>query len=86
MSLGLLLRSPISAISIGVAWLLVIENIIAATVKGSGRWMPGQLITTISTGGDGNSSYSHAILIVFTYLAIAALGVAILFKRRDVAN
>ena len=33
MILGLLFRSPISAISLGVAWLLVIENIIAATVK-----------------------------------------------------
>ena len=86
MALGLLLRSPISAISIGVAWLLVIENIIAATVKGSGRWMPGQLITTISSGGDFNSSYSHAILILASYLVIASLGVAILFKRRDVAN
>jgi ABC-2 type transport system permease protein len=41
MILGLLLRSPISAISIGVAWLLVVENIIAATVKNSGiQWQP----------------------------------------------
>jgi ABC-2 type transport system permease protein len=86
MILGLLLRSPISSISLGVAWLLVIENIIAATVKQSGKWMPGQLITTISSGGDINSSYSHAIIVVSAYLAVAALIVGVLFKRRDVAN
>lgn len=86
MILGLLFRSPISAISLGVAWLLVIENIIAATVKNSGKWMPGQLISTIASGGDINASYTHAILIVAAYLALGAVFVGVLFQRRDVAN
>ncbi len=86
MILGLLFRSPIPAISIGVAWLLIVENIIAATVKNSGKWMPGQLMTTIASGGDLTATYSHAILMVTAYLAAGAIVVGILFRRRDVSN
>lgn len=86
MILGLLLRSPISAISIGVAWLLVVENIIAATVKHSGKWLPGQLMNTIAAGGDFNATYSHALLVLFAYLAVGVLVASVLFRRRDVTN
>lgn len=86
MILGLLFRSSISAISIGVAWLLVIENIIAATVKNSGRWMPGQLMSTIASGGDLTASYTHAIISIAAYLAFGAVVAGVLFRRRDVAD
>lgn len=86
MILGLFLRSPISAISIGVAWLLVVENIIAATVKNSGKWMPGQLINTVAAGGDFNATYSHALFVLSSYLAVGVLVASVLFRRRDVTN
>lgn len=86
MLLGLLLRSPISSISLGVAWLLVVENIIAAFVKHSGKWLPGQLMSSIASGGDINASYSHAVIVLSAYLALSAVIVGVLFKRRDVAN
>lgn len=86
MILGLLLRSPISAISIGVAWLLVVENIIAATVKHSGKWMPGQLMTSVASGGDFTASYSHALLVLSGYLVIGVVAASVLFSRRDVTN
>lgn len=86
MILGLLLRSPISAISIGVAWLLVVENIVAATVNNSGQWMPGQMMTTIATGGDISASYSHALFVVAGYLFVGISVSSVLFSRRDVSN
>lgn len=86
MILGILLRSPISAISIGVAWLLVVENILAATVKNSAKWMPGQMMNTVAAGGDFNASYSHSLLILAGYLAIGILVASVLFRRRDVTN
>jgi len=86
MILGLLFRSPITAISIGVAWLLIIENIIEATVKNSGKWLPGQMINSIAAGGDFNSSYSHAIVSVSVFLLAGSLIVGVLFRRRDVSN
>lgn len=86
MILGLVLRSPISSISIGVGWLLVVESLIAVTVKKSGRWMPGQLINSIAAGGDFNANYSHAVLVLSAYLAVGVIVVSVLFRRRDVSN
>ena len=86
MILGLLLRSPISAISIGLAWLMVVENLIAAVVHHSAKWMPGQMITTISSGGDHNASYSYALIYLAIFLVISFGLVAFLFQRRDVSN
>ena len=83
MALGILLRSPISAISIGVGWLLVVENIIAAAWKASINWLPGQLMGVISNGSE---NYGSALLKIGVFLTILLLAVSFLFNRRDVAN
>ena len=86
MILGLLLRSPISAISLGVIWLLIVENILIA-VKGSlGKWMPGNLMSTIAVGGTDDVPYSHSITMIAIYLILSSAIVITLFKRRDVSN
>jgi ABC-type transport system involved in multi-copper enzyme maturation permease subunit len=86
MILGLLLRSPISAISLGVIWLLIVENILIAVKASLGKWMPGNLMSTIAVGGTDDLSYTHSVTMVAIYLVIGTTIVAILFKRRDVSN
>jgi ABC-2 type transport system permease protein len=86
MILGLLLRSPISAISIGVLWLLIIENLIGAVKPVTLDWMPGNQLTTIAQGGTPEVSYSHALTLGTSYVFLGAIVAAILFSRRDVAN
>ena len=86
MVLGLLLRSPISAISIGVLWLLIIENLIGAVKPETLDWMPGNQLATIAQGGTPELSYSHALTLGSAYVFLGAIVAAILFSRRDVAN
>ena len=86
MILGLLLRSPISAISLGVIWLLIVENILIAVKSNLGNWMPGSLMSTIAVGGTEDISYTHATSMVAIYLLISTGFVVLLFKRRDVSN
>lgn len=91
MLLGLIFRSPISAISIGSAYLLVVESIISIAWKPASNWMPGNLLSVISSGGapigvENAPTYSQALLRVAAYLISASLITATLFKRRDVAN
>jgi ABC-type transport system involved in multi-copper enzyme maturation permease subunit len=86
MILGLLLRSPISAISLGVIWLLIVENILIAVKASLGKWMPGNLMSTIAVGGTDEVSYAHSITMVAIYLVASAAIVVTLFKRRDVSN
>lgn len=91
MLLGLIFRSPISSISIGTAYMLVVESIITIAWKPTSNWMPGSLLSVVATGGapigiENVPTYSQALLRVVLYLIGASVIVATLFKRRDVAN
>jgi ABC-type transport system involved in multi-copper enzyme maturation permease subunit len=91
MILGLLFRSPISAISIGVGWLLVIESILSLAWRPSGDWMPGTLLAIVAAGGSPIGvtdipSYSQALIRVALFLLAGSLATGFLFKKRDVSN
>ena len=86
MILGLLFRSPISAIATGVIWSLILESILGIVVSSSLKWLPGQNFTNIAQGGSTDVGYKWSMLISGIYLGVAFAIVAILFKRRDVAN
>lgn len=91
MALGLLLRSPISAISLGVLWLLIVENLLIVAKNSLQSWLPGAQLSTIASGGQaiGMSSgieYSQALLVGGIYVVVSAAVASILFVRRDVSN
>lgn len=86
MIMGLLLRSPISAISIGVIWILIIENILGAVESSTLDWLPGNQLNVIAMGGTPQVSYSHGMTLAAIYIGVGAIIAAVLFSRRDVAN
>jgi ABC-type transport system involved in multi-copper enzyme maturation permease subunit len=86
MVLGIILRSPISSISIGVLWLLIVENIVGALKSSTLNWLPGNQLSTIATGGSENVSYSHALSLSAIYVSVALVIATVLFTKRDVSN
>jgi ABC-type transport system involved in multi-copper enzyme maturation permease subunit len=86
MILGLLFRSPISAISIGVIWNLIIEGLLAVFVTSLEKFFPGQLLSVVAQGGTEKISYQYALFVSYGFLLFGLAVVAILFKKRDVAN
>lgn len=60
-ALGLLLRSAAAAIALAAAWLLPVESLLAAAVGDPARWLPGQLLGDVVTGG-GDVGYATALL------------------------
>jgi hypothetical protein len=86
MILGLLFRSPISAISIGVIWNLIIEGLLAVFVTSLEKYFPGQLLSVVAQGGTEKISYQYALFASYGFLLFGLAVVAILFKKRDVAN
>ena len=86
MVLGLLLRSPISAISFGVLWLLIVETLLIAVKNSLQSWMPGYQLSTIASGGSADVTYTHALATGGAYVLVGAVVASILFVRRDVAN
>jgi hypothetical protein len=86
MILGLLFRSPISAISIGVIWNLIVEGLLSIFVEDLAKYFPGQLLSTVALGGTEEISYQYALFTSYGFLAAGMVIVAVLFKRRDVSN
>jgi hypothetical protein len=82
----LLFRSPISSISIGVIWNLIIEGLLSVFVTDLERYFPGQLLSVVAQGGNSEISYQYALLVSYSFLLTGLIFVAILFKKRDVAN
>jgi ABC-2 type transport system permease protein len=87
-ALAILLRSPVAAIGLAVAWFLPIEGILTATVDGASRWLPGQQLQVIATHTTPSlaavPSIDHALLVVGGYIVILAGAAALSFIRRDV--
>ena len=86
MILGLLFRSPITAISIGVLWSLILESILAAAIRSTLKWLPAQNMGNIAEGGSPTLSYTHSIILSLGFLGVGLAIVSLLFKRRDVSN
>ena len=81
---GLLLRSPASAVVVGFVYLLPVEGILGAVVRNADRWLPGLQMAAISSGGTGNVTFSHALVVGAAYAALAAVAGMMLFARRDI--
>jgi ABC-type transport system involved in multi-copper enzyme maturation permease subunit len=86
MILGLLFRSPISAISIGVIWNLIIEGLLSVFINDLTKYFPGQLLSVVAQGGTKDISYQYALITSYSILLTGLAIVAFLFKRRDVSN
>jgi ABC-2 type transport system permease protein len=82
--LATVLRSTAVAIAGGLAYVLVVENLLVATWSGGAQWLPGQLIDTIARGGTTAVSYTSALGLVGLYLLVAGVVAGALFQRRDV--
>lgn len=87
MAIGIILRSPISSLAIGLIWFVIVENILGGLIVSTMKWLPGQnLILVGDGGGSGAVSYSHALVVGLAFVALFAVVAATLFKKRDVAS
>ena len=68
MIMGLLLRSPISSIAIGVLWILIIESLLGAVKSSTLDWLPGNQLQVIAMGGTPQVSYSHGMTLAAIYI------------------
>jgi hypothetical protein len=84
---GQFLRSAVAAVIVGLAWLLVIEQLILTRiVPGTAPWLPGISLSTIAGGGNADFSltYRHGLIVALAYIAVAVAAAAITFARRDI--
>lgn len=84
--LGLAVRTSVPAVAIGIGWLLPIETILRGTVDGSARWLPGQLLSAVASGGTDDVTLGRALVTLTVYLVIALTASTTWFVRRDVTS
>lgn len=83
-ALGVLMRASIPAVATGFGWLFLVETIVAGTVDGSARWLPGQLLSAIAADGTAEIALGTALVTAAGYLVVGAAAAATSFVRRDV--
>jgi len=83
-TLGILLRSPAVSIPVAVIYFLPIEAIIVGAIwSGGANWLPAHLLEALAHGGNGDSSYYHALLMLTLYSLGIGGAIVTLFRRRD---
>lgn len=83
--LAIVLRSPAAAIGVGAAYALPFELILTSVWSGAADWLPGQLLSTLASGGTATTPYLQALVVGLWYVGIAGTVATGLFARRDVA-
>jgi hypothetical protein len=84
--LAMVTRSAAISITAGVAYLLIIENLLGLIWDSAGEWLPAGVIAAFASGGTNLVSFEKSIILAVGY-AILGLGVMYLtFIRRDVID
>ena len=84
--LALLLKTPVAAIGIGIAWFLIVENLLGGFVSGTADWLPGNIITSVAHGGDDAHGFWDALALIGGYIAVLGGAALALFNRNDVSS
>jgi hypothetical protein len=69
-----------------VIWNLIIEGLLSAFITNIDKYFPGQLLSIVAQGGNDRISYQYSLFTSYGFLLAAFVIVAVLFKKRDVAN
>ena len=84
--LAMITRSAAISITAGIAYLLIIENLLGLVWDRAGEWLPAGVIAALASGGTDRVSFEKSIVLAVGY-AILGLGVMYLtFTRRDVTD
>lgn len=84
--LAMVTRSAAISITAGIAYLLIVENLLGLIWDTAGEWLPAGVIAALASGGTDQVSFEKSIILAAGY-AILGLGVMYLtFTRRDVTD
>lgn len=79
-------RSAAIAISAGVAYVLVVEPMIARMIDGDAPWLLGSTLTALAAGGDAATPLGSALASGTMYAAVGLTAAVIVLLRRDVTD
>ena len=85
-AIAVVTRSASAAITAGVAYFLVGENLLRLVWDDAGDWLPAGLLDTFMSGGSSEVAYLGATALLAIYAAAATATLSTVFVRRDITD
>lgn len=85
-AVGILTRSTVVGLAIGLAWLMPLEHIIQNAWADAEKWFPGLLFDVVARGGSPLVSYDRGLLMGLLVAGVLLVAGAVSFLRRDVSG
>ncbi|MFV9672610.1 MAG: ABC transporter permease subunit [Acidimicrobiia bacterium] len=84
--LAMVTRSAAISITAGVAYLLLIENLLGLIWDSAGEWLPAGIISAFAAGGTASVSFEKAFVLAAGYAIFGLAVMYVTFLRRDVTD
>lgn len=84
--LAMVTRSAAISITVGVAYLLIVENLLGLVWDGAGDWLPAGVFSAIAAGGTGSMSFEKSVVLAIGYGILGLIVMYLVFMRRDVTD
>ena len=84
--LAMVTRSAAISITVGVAYLLIVENLLGLVWDGAGDWLPAGVFSAIAAGGTGSMSFEKSVVLAVGYGILGLIVMYLVFMRRDVTD
>ncbi len=85
-AIAVVARSASMAITAGVAYFLVGENLLRLVWEDAGDWLPSGLLDTFMSGGSSEVAYLAAAALLAIYVVAATTTLSTVFVRRDITD
>ena len=84
--LAMVTRSASTAITVGIGYLLVGEQLLTLVWDTSSDWLVSGTLTTFTVGGNAAVSYGQSAVLLALYAAAFVLATFVVFQRRDITD
>ena len=84
--LAMVTRSAAISITIGVAYLLIVENLLGLIWDAAGEWLPAGVFSAFAAGGTDLLSFEKSAVLAVGYAIVGLVVMYLTFARRDVTD
>jgi hypothetical protein len=84
--LAMVTRSASTAITVGIGYLLVGEQLLTLVWDTSSDWLVSGTLTTFTGGGTAAVSYGQSAVLLALYAAAFVVATFVVFQRRDITD
>ena len=84
--LAMLTKSASAAITAGIAYMMIGENLLSLVWDTASEWLPSGTLSTFTAGGSSAVDYGQSALLLSLYAAAFVVATFVVFQRRDITD